>query len=369
MANHEADAAAFIAGLTDTEVRRIRVLAQEDRAGFAAALKAAGVTKLGVRLKVELLLQAAHENVSMPEEPAAAKNEEITAAAKGEEITATEIEQPQPATQIEELCFDLSELELAAQLALLRFVRFDRVVCKIGGPRLWASGTIQEIDVVNPENPENPERLPYRVKIDNGPLVHIGDDVDSLIRAEVCFGQRADALLFTACCLPARQARTRRFRAGERVACAVEDGAEPPAGTRWAAGTVLDVDVDCSADAADASEGSIGGEAEDTSHDATTEGTERPAGARPQKRGSAALVPYRVQLDSGSQLLVHRDEHWLERDLALQPEGPRQQPGGKRCLARIERRRRGDAWEAVDHATRNTRSTATPDSSGDESAC
>jgi len=41
--------------------------------------------------------------------------------------------------------------------------------------------------------------------------------------------------------------------------------------------------------------------------------------------GAAGTVPYRVQLDSGRKVLVHRDEPWLVRDLALQPEGPRQE--------------------------------------------
>ena len=72
-------------------------------------------------------------------------------------------------------------------------------------------------------------------------------------------------------------------------------------------------------------------------------------------------MPYRVQLDGGCEVLVHRDEHWLIRDLALQPApASRQAPGGVRCLSRIERRQCGDRWEAVDHTTRRVRPCSAP---------
>lgn len=41
--------------------------------------------------------------------------------------------------------------------------------------------------------------------------------------------------------------------------------------------------------------------------------------------GTAGRVPYRVELDSGKMVLVHRDEHWLVRELALQADGRRQE--------------------------------------------
>jgi hypothetical protein len=37
--------------------------------------------------------------------------------------------------------------------------------------------------------------------------------------------------------------------------------------------------------------------------------------------GVATRVPYRVKLDCGSNIIVHRDEHFLIRDLALQAPG------------------------------------------------
>ena len=67
-------------------------------------------------------------------------------------------------------------------------------------------------------------------------------------------------------------------------------------------------------------------------------------------------------------MLVHRDEHWLIRDLALQPEGPRQAADGTRALKRLEKRPKSDGvdeWQAIDHMTRQVRSTAIPDTDED----
>ena len=48
-------------------------------------------------------------------------------------------------------------------------------------------------------------------------------------------------------------------------------------------------------------------------------------------------------------MIVHLDEHWLVRDLALQPEEPRITGDGKRTLQRISKRKTADGWESVDH--------------------
>ena len=111
---------------------------------------------------------------------------------------------------------------------------------------------------------------------------------------------------------------------------AVED--ESDDFTVWAAGTVVAVDYSVAADA---------------------------EALVPQREwtGAAAVVPYRIELDiSRVAVLVHKDEHWLVRDLALQAAGPRQAADGSRCLARLEKRQRvGGGWEVVDHATRHVR--------------
>jgi hypothetical protein len=104
------------------------------------------------------------------------------------------------------------------------------------------------------------------------------------------------------------------LRVGERVACAVEDSEDSY--TEWAAGTVEAVD-----------------------HHVEDEDGVR-----------GGLCPYRVLLDSGSTVLAHADEHWLVRDLALQPAGQRYAP------KRIEKRKAADeGWEMVDHMTRKAR--------------
>ena len=78
-------------------------------------------------------------------------------------------------------------------------------------------------------------------------------------------------------------------------------------------------------------------------------------------------MPYKVALDSGSRVLVHRDEHWLVRDLALQPPGSRQDARGARALTRLETRHKGDyTFEAVDHLTRRVRPCPAPESDEEE---
>ncbi len=73
-------------------------------------------------------------------------------------------------------------------------------------------------------------------------------------------------------------------------------------------------------------------------------------------QGECGPVPYQVQLDRGGLVLVHRDEHWLVRELALQPAGPRTAADGTRACQKFSKRPAGDGgWEMVDHATRKVR--------------
>jgi len=210
-----------------------------------------------------------------------------------------------------------------------RFAKLDRVVCRIGGSRGWAAGSVQALNEEDPSDPTGQTRLAYVVKIDPpaSRLVSVPRDSNDLARAEVCFGQRAGAICFTRMCLPKTvrkgvQRSQRRFARGDRVVCAVEDASDDF--TDWAPGTVAAVDY-----LVDEEDGIAGG-----------------------------LAPYQVLLDSGTAVLVHADEHWLVRDLALQPAGPRTASGGTRSVQRMSKRKTDDGLECVDHATRKVRKLA-----------
>jgi len=239
-------------------------------------------------------------------------------------------------------------LMLAKVETKLRFQKGDRVMCNVGGERRWASGTVQAVNERDPEDPTGRTVVAYVVKVDppDARLVSAPRDSDELIFTECCFGQRADALWFTLLAMPLRSLKTRRFALGERVAVAVEDASAEY--SVWRAGTVTELDCTVEADA---------------------------TGLLPEHRNwSGVVVPYKVTLDqtckesgceesscsaSGREVLVHRDEHWLVRDLALQPEGARTAADGTRCVARLSRRQRSDGvWEAVDHSTRRVRPEA-----------
>ena len=91
-----------------------------------------------------------------------------------------------------------------------------------------------------------------------------------------------------------------------------------------------------------------------------------PAGSSWSMEVAGGVAPYGVQLDSGSSVLVHQDEHWLVRDLALQPPGPRIAADGTRNVARIEKRKVEGALQMTDHNTRKVRKVALDDSDDDE---
>jgi hypothetical protein len=228
-------------------------------------------------------------------------------------------------------------LQRPAESTPRRFTPLDHVVCRVGGERGWAAGTVQALD--QEDDAVDPYRVfAYVVKLDppKSSGFSVAEDSHDCVRAEVCFGQRADALLWTLRCLPRAKARgssgRRRFRVGERVACAVEaqdgDGEEMYAMgySNWAAGTVSSVDH-------------------------PVEGIDGVA--------TGGVAAYLVALDGGSSVRVHKDEHWLVRDLALQPAGPRVAADGTRALTRIGKRKAqegDDCWfEVFDHVTRNVR--------------
>ena len=240
------------------------------------------------------------------------------------------------------------EEALAAPARPFRFQKAERVVCRIGGEHGWAAGTIQALDEDDPQDPTGRSMLPYVVKLDApiNRLISVPHDEGSLCRAEVCFGRRDDALSFTLRCKPVRRPnQAQRFGAGDLVACAIED--ESGDYSVWAAGRVSDVDYNVEQDVMM---------------------KDRDFGLSWNWTKKTGVIPYRVLLDSGEHVYVHNDVHWLLRDLALQPAGPRQSADGTRALKRMAKRRRGeDGWEMIDHATRKVRHHAADKDSSDES--
>ena len=172
-----------------------------------------------------------------------------------------------------------------------RFRATDHVVCNIGGEHRWASGVVLAVNVDDADDPTGGAKLPYIVRL-NPPnarnITVMEDDADS-IRAEVCFGRRAQSLWFTLFCVPPQPVKAQRFGVGDRVACAIEDGEDNF--ITWAPGTVIGVNHRVENDA---------------------------KVLLPQRdwEGDAGCVPYRVQLDAGGRVLVHQDDDWLVRDPA-----------------------------------------------------
>ena len=80
-----------------------------------------------------------------------------------------------------------------------RFVRRDRVVCNVGGARPWEAGVVHAVDEPDPDDGSGRRKFAYIVLTDppTARLVSVPQDSNDLIRAEVCFGQRAGALWFT----------------------------------------------------------------------------------------------------------------------------------------------------------------------------
>ena len=126
-----------------------------------------------------------------------------------------------------------------------RFGKHERVVCHLARGRVWAPGIVTELDRVDPEDPLGEiQQIPYLVQLDppNDRVVCVPRDEPGVVRAEVCFGQRADTIPFALFCKPQKQNKARRFGVGDRVACAVEDASNDD--IAWAAGTVTEVNFD-----------------------------------------------------------------------------------------------------------------------------
>ncbi|CAH0376883.1 unnamed protein product [Pelagomonas calceolata] len=202
-----------------------------------------------------------------------------------------------------------------------RFQRSDRVVCSLGGGFGWLPGAVQSVNEPNPQDPT--ELFPYVVKLDPplGKLISVPEDRKNFCRSEICFdGDVPGGAQFSIACLPLNPTKKRRFAVGDKVCVAVEDPEDVH--TDWAAGEVVQVDVDV---------------------------------------GAASKMPYRVRLDDtgGRSVLVHREEHRFIRSRDLQAPGPR--TGATRVLDKfVTRQKKDGSWEKVDHETLKVRACADP---------
>jgi hypothetical protein len=199
-----------------------------------------------------------------------------------------------------------------------RFLKGERVVCRMGEYD-WVPGGIALLDEDNPQDPTGRSKFPYIVKLDPpvGRMIAVPSDCNTVCRPEACFEEvEGVATFLTPACVPTRNVGRRRFAAGDLVACAVGDATGDF--TVWAHGEVVDVNL----------------------------------------KVDTRNVPYRVKLNTGTHVYVHRDVHWLVRDQALQPAGVRQAKDGTRDLKRMVKRPREAEWEIIDHETRKVRITS-----------
>ena len=224
-----------------------------------------------------------------------------------------------------------------------RFARNDRVVCRT--PHGWAPGKVASIDEPNPEDERAPP-LPYVVLLDPPVkrLIAVPADVSSTILPEVCFGLRQDGAYFARDCLlpKGRCPPVLRFGVGDRVAVAVEDATGDFAA--WRAGRVAAL----WARPADPREAEAWREG-----DAACYAVDLDAPAEPGASGGWSSP------GAGGRVLVHRDDHFLVRDLALQPAaGAPRAAGTSRFNKRLNAAHGG--WESIDHQTRRARKCAAP---------
>ena len=212
-----------------------------------------------------------------------------------------------------------------------RFARNDRVVCRT--PHGWAPGKVASIDEPNPEDERAPP-LPKDV-LHHPPvkrLIAVPADVSSTILPEVCFGLRQDGAYFTRDCLvpKGRCPPVLRFGVGDRVAVAVEDAT---------------------------------GDFAASARGPRRRAVARPADPREAEAWRGRRARYAVDLDAlaepgasggwsspgaGGRVLVHRDDQFLVRDLALQPAaGAPRAAGTSRFNKRLNAAHGG--WESIDH--------------------
>jgi len=204
----------------------------------------------------------------------------------------------------------------------LRFDLNDRVLCYCG-PR-WFSGSVVGTAVADEEDDSI---IPYLVKTNPVPgvasrTISVPSDNDNICTQEVCFDPCSELHLIKAAAVlipESRKPRT-RFAVGERVVCRVrnstDDGLE-----RWVPGTVSEVWSELAGEQMWKFYGVSG--------------------------NFPRIVPFKVDLDSGSWIYCHRDDHTLIRREGMEP-----QTRVRGISKRMELRKAKDgSKERIDHAT------------------
>jgi len=213
-----------------------------------------------------------------------------------------------------------TEQEVEKLRESLRYDLNDRVLCNCG--ERWLAGVV----VGTAARGQDDEVFPYLVKTDPIPgapssTISVPYDDDEVCVQEVCFDPTSE-LDFVKYAAPpvVNKSKRLRFEVGTKVVCRVRnsktDGLEC-----WVPGTVSSLWPQLTGDNAWEMEGGISGRYAD-------------------------VVPYKVDLHSGSWILCHKDHHTLIRRQGMEP-----QTRVRGISKRMEVRQTQDGQERVDHET------------------
>lgn len=175
----------------------------------------------------------------------------------------------------------------------MRYGLNDRVICRSGSR--WSSGHIVGTAVFEEDGLF--QLSSYLVKTDPRPgiqssIIRVENDNDETCKLEVCFDPCSELhLIKAAVAVPPKSRKPRtRFAVGSKVVCRVcnniGDGLE-----RWVSGTVSLIWA------------KLAGELTSEFHSAHLD-----------------VVPYKIDLSSGSWIYCHKDDHTLIRREGMQPQ-------------------------------------------------
>lgn len=222
----------------------------------------------------------------------------------------------------------------------LRFDLSDRVVCYCG--TRWLSGVVVGTAVEDPQDED--DIMPYLVKTDPIPgapsrTISVPSDHDGVCTQEVCFDPESELHLVKAATPVMPQSKTpkTRFAVGDKVVCRIKSKS-PDALENWVTGTVKETWAKLPGEL----EWELG----------------------PLSGKFSEVVPYKVDLDSGSWVFCQRDDHTLIRRAGLEP-----QTKVRGISKRMEVRTAADgSKERIDHATERRKRMMEKEPSSDDSS-